>query len=71
MAINVVLAIVGQKDDRHTIWTLEYSTEVTQVSTSQADTIGVILQICILVIAILLTEYYRRNKLKINKKPIW
>lgn len=62
MAINVVLAMVGQKDDRHAIWNIEYTTEITPALSNQAETIGMLMQIGILLIAIILTEYYRRNK---------
>ncbi len=68
MAINVVLALAGQKDSRHAIWNLEYSTEITPILKAQTEKIGMIMQISILVIAIILTEYYRRNKLKIRQK---
>ncbi len=64
MAINVVLALIGQKDDRHAIWHLEFATDVNPTINSQADNIGLGLQICILIVAIVLTEYYRRNKFK-------
>lgn len=70
MAINVVLALVGEKDDKFSIWTMEYATEVTPVLKEQAENIGLIMQICILVIAIILTEFYRRNSLKTNKKTL-
>tara|TARA_R110001632_G_scaffold83349_3_gene184556 strand:+ start:7331 stop:8152 length:822 start_codon:yes stop_codon:yes gene_type:complete len=68
MAINVVLALVGQKDSRHAIWNLEYTTEITSALKGQAETVGVILQLCVLIIGIALTEYYRRNQSKINSK---
>lgn len=61
MAINVVLAIVGQKDDRHAVWNIELAKELTEMQ-YQPDTIGLILQISILIIGIILTEYYRRNR---------
>ncbi|WP_179022413.1 CPBP family intramembrane glutamic endopeptidase [Winogradskyella forsetii] len=66
MAINVVLALVGLKDERHAIWNLEYPTGTTEVLKAQTDTIGLYMQICILAIGIILTEYYRRNKRKID-----
>lgn len=65
MAINVVLALVGQKDERHAIWNLDYAIDVTPILQQQADNIGLITQICILVSGIALTELYRRNKPKI------
>ena len=70
MAINVILALVGQKDSRHSIWNIEYSTEATITLQTQTENTGLITQIAILIIAILLTEYYRRNKSKINSKLI-
>lgn len=68
MAINVVLALVGQKDSRHSIWNIEYSTDVTSALQDQTESIGLITQIGILIIAIVLTEYYRRNTSKISSK---
>ncbi len=68
MAINVVLALVGQKDNRQSIWNIEYSTEVTSTLQTQTENTGLITQLSILVIAIIFTEYYRRNKSQINIK---
>ncbi len=65
MAINVVLALAGQKDERHTLWNLEFSEEITPLLKNQTDNIGLIMQLVILIIAILLTEYYRKKKLKL------
>lgn len=64
MAINVVLAIVGEKDERHAIWNLEYSTEITPILQSQTECIGILMQLCILVLAITFTEYLRRKSPK-------
>lgn len=64
MAINVVIALVGQKDERHSIWSLEYATEVTSDLREQTEYVGLIMQFCILGIGIILTEYYRRNQIK-------
>lgn len=69
MAINVILAIVGQKDGRHAIWNITYTPEVTPALSAQTATIGMIMQLCILLIGIVLTEWYRRNTLKIQNKP--
>ncbi|MHA7843259.1 MAG: CPBP family intramembrane glutamic endopeptidase [Winogradskyella sp.] len=67
MAINVLLALVGQKDARHAIWNLEYSNAVTPELTSETDTIGLAMQIVVLLIGIALTEYFRRKERKISK----
>lgn len=61
MAANVTLAIVGQKDDRHAIWIIDYASE-TSVLQSKISTVGIILQLCLLATGIILTEYYRRKK---------
>lgn len=68
MAINVVLALVGEKDSRHAIWNLEYTTEITPIIKAQTESIGLAMQITILITGIILTEYYRRSKLKNNFK---
>lgn len=68
MAINVILALVSQKDGRHAIWNIEYATDANPMQIAQSENIGMMLQIGILVIAIILTEYYRRNQLKISQK---
>jgi membrane protease YdiL (CAAX protease family) len=70
MAINVVLALVGQKDERHAIWNLDYVTDITPLLQKQADNIGLLTQIIILVIGIILTENYRRKKAKNNYKKL-
>jgi membrane protease YdiL (CAAX protease family) len=70
MAINVVLAIVGQKDARHAIWNLEYPVEITPVLSEQTENIGIMLQACILILGIILTEYYRRSTLSVQNKAI-
>ncbi len=67
MAINVVLALVGEKDERHALWNLEYPAEVSPTLQNETEHIGILLQIAVLIIGILLTEYYRRNKLKSSK----
>lgn len=64
MAINAVLAIFGEKDDRHAIWNLEYSTEITPILQSQTENIGIFIQLCILVLGIILTENLRRKSAK-------
>ena len=66
MAINVVLALVGQKDERHAIWNLDYAKDVTPILQQQTDNIGVLSQVIILIIGIILTEYYRRNWSRID-----
>mgnify|MGYP001950499617 CR=1 FL=1 len=62
MAINVVLAVVGEKDNRHSLWNIAYTNEINPTLSNQTETIGVTIQIVLLLIAIILTEYYRRNK---------
>ena len=66
MAINVVLALVGEKDDKFSIWTMEYAAEVSPILKAQAGNVGLIMQLCILAIAIILTELYRIKSLKTN-----
>jgi membrane protease YdiL (CAAX protease family) len=68
MALNVVLELVGQKDNRHDIWNLEYTIEITPVLSAQTEKIGLVMQIFILIIGVILTEYFRRNKLKMKAK---
>ena len=68
MAINVVIALVGQKDERHAIWNLEYTTDVSLELREHTDYIGLIMQLCVLALGIILTEYYRRSQLKLNQK---
>lgn len=65
MAINVVLALVGQKDEKQAIWNLEYLNEPNTSAISQTESTGMLIQLCILVIAIILTEYYRKYKNKV------
>ncbi|WP_369999587.1 lysostaphin resistance A-like protein [Winogradskyella sp.] len=67
MAINVVLAFVGQKNGRHAIWNLEYSKDMTIELASETNNVGFIMQICILLIGIALTEYYRRKNQETRK----
>lgn len=64
MAINVVLALVGDKDNKPGLWTIDFTKEITPDVLTQTERMGLLLQLIILVIGIILTEYYRRNKLK-------
>ncbi|TMM57962.1 CPBP family intramembrane metalloprotease [Maribacter algarum] len=64
MAINVVLALFGQKDDRHAIWNLAYDTEITPILHEQTENVGLVMQMVILLIGIILTECYRRKMIK-------
>ncbi len=64
MAINVVLALVGQKDERHALWNLEFPVDATQDLKTQTENIGLVMQLSILIIGLILTEYYRRNQQK-------
>ncbi|WP_111685429.1 CPBP family intramembrane glutamic endopeptidase [Winogradskyella tangerina] len=66
MALNVVLALVGLKENREGVWNLEYAIEPTSEMIQQTETIGMLLQVLILVIALLLTEKLRRKKQKHN-----
>ena len=61
MALNVGQALVGLKDGRESIWSLQYNQTATPELEFQTETIGLALQLCILVIAIILTEKYRRS----------
>ncbi|MGB1307931.1 MAG: lysostaphin resistance A-like protein [Oceanihabitans sp.] len=64
MALNVVIALVGEKDSRHAIWNLEYANEITPLIESQTNRIGLIMQIAILIIGIVLTEIYRKRSFR-------
>ena len=61
MALNVIQGFVGLKENREAIWSLEYSQSITTELQSQTETIGISLQIMVLLIGIILTETYRRN----------
>jgi len=63
-ALNIIQALVGLKDYREGIWSLQYPQAINPELQSQTETIGVILQLCVLVVSIYLTEKYRRNRLK-------
>lgn len=61
MALNVVQGFVGLKENREAIWSLEYAPSITPELQSQTETIGISLQIMVLLIGVILTEKYRRN----------
>ena len=64
MALNVVLALVGLKDHQEGIWTLEYAVEPSQTMIAHTEQVGMVLQLVILVLALVLTERFRRKELK-------
>ncbi|MEM5565220.1 CPBP family intramembrane glutamic endopeptidase [Psychroserpens sp. AS72] len=64
MAINVVLALVGVKDNKPGLWIIDFAKEITPDLLAQTEMMGLVLQLCILIIGVILTEFYRRNKLK-------
>lgn len=65
MAANVILALIGQKDIRHAIWNIEL-----KETYHQSESTGLFLQLFILIPGIILTEYYRRNRLNSNSKKM-
>ena len=69
MGLNIILALVSQKDNREGLWYLDYKTENTQDLILDSETISLIMQICVLVTGIVLTEYFRR-KYRNNSKMV-
>lgn len=61
-AANMVLAVLGMKEDRYAIWFLDYQKEVTESMESQTNVIGIIVQILLLIFGLLMTERFLRKK---------
>lgn len=62
VALNLIQQVLGMKDgDTGSIWELKHKTTASAESISQTDTIGIIIQLFVLVSAILFTEYYLRK----------
>jgi len=64
MAANIVLALLGTKDSVYAIWNLELVAPNMEAAESHANTVGIFLQIALLIFAIILTEHHIRT----NKK---
>ena len=64
VALNLIQEVLGMRGaDSGSIWELKYKSMATANSISQTDTMGIIIQLLVLVSAILFTEYYiRKNK---------
>ncbi len=62
VALNLIQQVLGMKGgDTGSIWELKHKTTASAESISQTDTIGIIIQLFVLVSAILFTEYYLRK----------
>lgn len=63
IAANFVLASLGMKDNNQAIWVIDYSSEVTEIVQSHTETIGIYVQVMLLLLGICMTEWYVRRRL--------
>jgi len=62
ISANMILAVVGLKDERYSLWQIEYATEITTEMQNNTEIVGISVQILLLIVGIILTEWYIRNK---------
>ena len=63
VALNSVQSLVGLKTGNYTsLWIIDFKPGTPEMLMSKADTIGIILQITVLLAAIILTEIYIRKR---------
>lgn len=65
-AANVVLALLGMKEDQYAVWLVDYKTEATDAMQAHTDTVGIAVQLLLLAFGIFLTEWYLRKRKKSN-----
>jgi membrane protease YdiL (CAAX protease family) len=66
VAANVSQALAGMKGKKDAIWLLDYSVPPGVEAMARTETIGVLMHIMMLIIALLLTELYSRKTKKFN-----
>ncbi len=59
---NLVLAAVGQHRQFDSLWTIEYSSSSTDLTRDHVELIGNSLQVILLIVMLLLMEWYTRRK---------
>jgi hypothetical protein len=62
VALNILQPLTGMRGDAGAIWTLSQQSNVANDSMAAPETIGLVMQLVVLVAAILLTEYYIRTE---------
>ena len=61
-AANVVQAILGMKEAQYAIWVVDYQQEMTVSMQAHTETVGLIVQVALLIFGLLLMEWYLRKK---------
>jgi membrane protease YdiL (CAAX protease family) len=62
VVLNILQPLTGMRGDAGAVWTLSQKSNVVNDSMAAPETIGLVIQLVVLVAAILLTEYYIRTK---------
>jgi len=66
VAANITQALAGMKGKKDAIWLLDYNVPPGLEAMAHTETVGVIMHITMLTIAVLLTEQYSRKMKKFN-----
>lgn len=66
MAANVVQAVLGMKEDKYTIWVIDYQQEMTESMQAHTTMIGFMVQIALLILGVFMTEWYLRKKKRLE-----
>jgi len=66
----MILAVVGLKEERYSLWQIEYAKEITTEMQNRTEIIGISAQILLLIAGVILTEVYLRKK-KQNSNNIY
>jgi membrane protease YdiL (CAAX protease family) len=61
VALNILQSMAGMKGSYLALWTIKYQGEVTAASMATTETVGMIVQLVILIGALICTEYYLRK----------
>ena len=69
LALNILQPLTGMRGTSGSVWTLSHKTGAVNTQMASPDTIGMTMQVVVLIAALLLTEYYiRKNGSKLQQK---
>jgi uncharacterized protein len=71
VALNVLQPLTGMRGDSGAVWTLENKSDVISNQMATPETIGLTMQLFVLVATLLLTEYYIRRRHKKLPEGVW
>jgi hypothetical protein len=71
LALNVLQPLVGMRGDSGAVWTLKNKSDVIGNQMASPETVGLVMQLIVLVVSLLMTEYYIRNRNKKLSEGAW